>query len=176
MYKRVYERTHTHTHTDTHIYIYKERERKKVSVIEKKNEEITKESKNQLNTTENICVYECEYTLEYVHVYMRRHIQTYTHAQIHKYIKNSYLSIKIQKKHLHKPEDFTDNKIRWHIHWLKNWNSSKSKLSIKTIFCDNMPAGRPPLPQLSKPAHGHRSSSGFSHLRPGAFHIALQIH
>ena len=37
-------------------------------------------------------------------------------------------------------------------------------------------AGRPPLSQPPKPLIAIRSSSGFSHLRPGAFHISLQTH
>ena len=41
-------------------------------------------------------------------------------------------------------------------------------------MCDNTPTGRPPLSQPPKPLMAIRSSSGFSHLRPGVFHISLQ--
>ena len=37
-------------------------------------------------------------------------------------------------------------------------------------------AGRPPLSQPSKLFMAIRSSSGFSHLRPGVFHISLRTH
>ena len=37
-------------------------------------------------------------------------------------------------------------------------------------------AGRPPLSQLPKPHIAIRLSSGFSHFRPGVFHISLQKH
>ena len=39
---------------------------------------------------------------------------------------------------------------------------------------DNTPAGRPLLSQHPKPLMAIQSSSGFSNLRPGAFHISLQ--
>ena len=42
--------------------------------------------------------------------------------------------------------------------------------------CDNTPAGRSPLSQPPKLLMTIRSSSGFSYLRPGVFHISLRIH
>ena len=44
------------------------------------------------------------------------------------------------------------------------------------VYCDNTPIGRPPLSQPSKPLLAIRLYSGFSHLRPGVFHISLQTH
>ena len=41
---------------------------------------------------------------------------------------------------------------------------------------DNISAGRPLLSQHPKPLTTSRSSSGFSHLWPGVFHISLQTH
>ena len=43
-------------------------------------------------------------------------------------------------------------------------------------ICDNRPARRSPLSQPPKPLIAIRSSSGFSDLRPGVFHISLRTH